>query len=205
MMGLRARLLAAVFPGACLIIVAGLLIDTAARTFAVFLGFFGFLVLVMWPIIALTVQIRHESRSSRGREISTLLGRSYVLVTAVQKFALQIGIPVVMLGGVGIFCLITAGDEPDQRVAKIVFGFGALLLLAVYLLLLLLGRSALTLRLAGIACVVFGAGALFTVITEVQDGSVVPADIIAAGAGIVVSAAGLWLLVTGRNSIKRRG
>ncbi len=201
-MGLRARLLAAVFPGACLIIVAGLLLDTF-RVFGAMLGFAGFLVLVIWPVIALVVQVRYERRASNGREITQLLGRSYALVTAVQKFAIFVGIPVAMLGGVGIYCLVTAGDDPDQELAKFLFGIGALLLLAFYLLFLVVGRTVLTLRLAGVACVVFGAGAVILTITEMQDGIVSPADVAASLAGLVLLAAGAWLLVTGRNTVKR--
>lgn len=112
-------------------------------------------------------------------------------------------LPTMMLGSIGVFCLVTAGDNSDERTFKTIVGFGALVLLAAYLLFLIRGRSPRSLRLAGLGLVVFGVGCLVAVILVIRDGLTSVGDVVMLVASIVLIAAGLWLSITGRNTFTR--
>lgn len=208
------------FPGAVLIVIGGALLE-ALPGFALAVGMIGFLVLIAWPIFTITVHIRHELKlkrheKERGSEpVSITQARVpsgdlavkdplHTFVSSVEFLIFTFGLPVALLGGLGVFCLVTAGDDPDKQGFKIFAGFGSLGLLGGYLIILIKGRSPRTLRVIGIALAVFGLAGTFAVASALGDAGVSSAgDVVMAIASVVMVAAGGWLAFTGRNTLKR--
>lgn len=208
------------FPGGLLIVIGGALLDHL-HGLGLSLALVGFLLLLAWPIFTITVHIRHERKLNRHKKqrdpepMSITQARSaseelsikdplHTFVTAVEARILMFGLPVAILGGLGVFCLVTAGDDPDKQSFKIFAGLGSLGLLGGYLLILVGGRSALTLRIIGVALAVFGLAGTFAVASVLGRVGVTSAgDVVMAIASVVMVAARLWVAITGRNMVKR--
>lgn len=219
-MAFKRQLVYMFFPGVLLIIIGGVLLDHL-HGLGVALASVGFLLLIAWPAFTITVHIRHERRLKRAErqrasgpvsitqvrvpvEEVTVHDPLHTFVTTVENLTFLIGLPVTLLGGLGVFCLVTVPSDPGKETFKILTGIGSLGLLVAYLFLIVRGRSALTLRVIGAAVTVFGiAGALavFTVLREAGITSV--SDIVMAVASVATIAGGLWLAFTGRNTFKR--
>lgn len=210
------------FPGGLLIILGGVLIDHL-HGFGVALALLGVLLLIAWPAFTITVGIRHERRLKRAErqrdsepvsitqvrtsvEEVTVDDPLHTFVTTVENLTFLIGLPVTFLGGLGVFCLVTAPSDPSKETFKILTGIASLGLLGAYMFLIVRGRSALTLRAIGAAVTVFGiAGALAVGLVLKVDGITSAGDVIMAVASVVMIAGGLFLTVTGRNTFKRVG
>ncbi|WP_125240736.1 hypothetical protein [Brevibacterium aurantiacum] len=219
-MTFRGQLVCMFFPGGLLVIIGGAMIDYL-HGFGVALGSVGFLLLIAWPIFTITVHIRHERRLKRAErqrdsepvsitqvgapvEEVTVRDPLHTFVATVENLTFLIGIPVTMLGGLGVFCLVTAPSDPGKETFKVLAGIGSLGLLGAYLLLIVRGRSAFTLKVIGAAVTVFGiAGALAVGLVLKEDGITSVSDVVMAVASVVMIAGGLWLAFTGRNTFKR--
>lgn len=214
------------YPGAILLILCGALVHTLPGL-ALGLGAIGALLFIAWPIFTIVVHIRHERRLKRylkaheSEPVSITEVRGSVedsavedfavrdplhtFVTRVEAFILTIGLPVLFLGGIGIFCLVTVNDDPGNEAFKAFAGLGSLGFLGAYLLFLLFGRSQRTLKIAGVALTVFGLAGIFGVASVVgEEGLTNAGDIVMAGASVVMTVLGIWLAATGRNTFKRR-
>lgn len=208
------------FPGGVLIVIGGALLDQL-HGLGVSLALVGFLLLLAWPIFSVAVHIRHgrklkhhtKQRGSAPVSITQVPGPSeelsikdplHTFVTAVEERVLMLGLPVAILGGLGVFCLVTAGDDLDEQGFKIFAGVGSLGLLGGYLLILLGGRSPLTLRIIGVGLAVFGLAGTFALASVLgRVGVTSVGDVVMAIASLVMVATGLWLAITGRNTFKR--
>ena len=208
------------FPGGLLIILGGALLDHL-HGFGVALALLGALLLIAWPAFTITVHIRHERRLKRAEQqrdsepVSITQVRTSVeevtvddplhtFVTTVENLTFLIGLPVTLLGGLGVFCLVTVASDPSKETFKILTGIGSLGLLVAYLFLIVRGRSAFTLKVIGAAVTVFGiAGALAVGLVLKEDGITSVSDVVMAVASVVTIAGGLWLAFTGRNTFKR--
>ncbi|GAA1558801.1 hypothetical protein [Brevibacterium picturae] len=219
-MGFKGQLVCMFFPGGLLIVIGASLRDVLPDL-GLPLAMLGFLLLIAWPIFTITVHVRHERRLKRQQkrdsesvaltqaripsEDLSVRDPLHTFVTTVETLILMFGLPVAFLGGLGVFCLVTAGDDPNQKVLKAAIGVGSLGLLGGYLLILLRGRSPQTLRIIGVAVAVFGLAGLVAVASVlVSEGVTSVGDIVMAIAGVVMTAAGTWLAITGRNTVKRR-
>lgn len=210
------------FPGAILLLICGTLVHTLPGL-AQGVGAIGALALVGWPIFTIVVHVRHRRRLERcliaheSEPVSITEVRSSVedfgvrdplhtFVTSVEAFILTIGLPVLFLGGIGIFCLVTVNDDPGKGAFNAFAGVGVLGLLGAYLVFLVFGRSKRTLRIGGVALIVFGLAGTFAVASVlVEEGITSVSDIVMAGASVVMTLLGIWLVVTGRNTFKRKG
>lgn len=221
-MTFKAQLVCMFFPGFLVIVIGGVLVD-ALPGFGAGLAAAGFLLLIAWPIFSITVHIRHErklKRRARDRQSApvaiTTLGTDaeaaetpvhdplHTFVSAVEFLTFTFAIPVAILGGLGIYCLVTAGEGPDKAAIKAFAGIGSLGLLGAYLLILLRGRSVQTLRVIGVALAVFGLAGTFAVAAVLGDGGATSVgDVVMAVASVVMVAAGIWLAITGRNTFTR--
>lgn len=208
------------FPGAILLLICGTLVHTLPGL-AQGVGAIGALALVGWPIFTIVGHVRHRRRLERcliaheSEPVSITEVRSSVedfgvrdplhtFVTSVEAFILTIGLPVLFLGGIGIFCLVTVNDDPGKGAFKAFAGVGVLGLLGAYLVFLVFGRSKRTLRIGGVALIVFGLAGTFAVASVlVEEGITSVSDIVMAGASVVMTVLGIWLVVTGRNTFKR--
>lgn len=214
------------YPGAILIILCGTLIDSLPGL-ALGLGLLGAFVFIAWPIFTIVVHIRHERRLKRylkaheaeavsiaevrapgenRAHIEDLAVRDplHTFVASVEGFILTIGLPVLFLGGLGIFCLVTVNDDPGKESFKVFAGVGSLALLGAYLIFLLFGRSQRTLRIAGVAIAVFGLAGVFAVASVLgTEGITSVGDVVMAVASVVMTVLGIWLAITGRNTFKR--
>ncbi|AOP54767.1 hypothetical protein [Brevibacterium aurantiacum] len=211
------------FPGGILIVAGGALMDVMPG-FGLGIGVLGFLLLVAWPIFAIAVNIRHGQRLKRLQKqrdfepvsITEATPPSddlnfrdplHAFVTTVEQLILIIAIPVLILGGIGVFCLATLHDDPDQELFKLLAGCGALILHSMYVVFLVVGRSALMLRIAGGGLALFGLALTVGVGSELADagGVTSTSDIVVGIASVVMVVVGVWLLFTGRNTFKRVG
>ena len=209
------------FPGGLLIIIiTGTLLDVLPDI-AKPLGVVAFLVLIAWPIFTIIVHLRHERKLKRHKtqrvsepvSITQVRAASegvavhdplHTFLTTVEHLILIIGLPVALLGGLGVFCLVTAGDNHSDQAFKTFAGIGSLGLLGGYLLILIGGRSSLTLRIIGIALAVFGFAGIFALASVLGQAGVTSAgDVVMAVASMVMVVAGGWLAFTGRNTLKR--
>lgn len=210
------------FPGACFIFVSGLLSE-ALPGLALGMGFVGFFVLIAWPIFTIVVHVRHDRRlrHQQKRRISdhrniteTQVSASevpindplFTFVSGVEAVIMMFALPILLLGGIGVFCLVTLNDDPGTTIVKGVAGVASLGLLGGYLFMLLRRRSPSTLRIVGIAVAVFGIAGLIAVGTVLRsDGLTNLGDVIMAVTSVVMIAAGMWLAITGRNSFTHTG
>lgn len=216
------------FPGGLLVVIGGALLDVLPG-FGLGVAMIGFLLLIAWPIFSIIVHLRHEGKLKRAERLSEALGDEHgvdravgstdrgrsrfessvrdplhTFLASVELLIFTFGLPVTLLGGLGVYCLVTAGDEPDKQGFKIFAGIGSLGLLGGYLFILIGGRSPLTLRIIGIAVAVFGLAGTFAVASVLgQAGVTSVGDGVMAVASVVMVAAGGWLAFTGRNSLKR--
>lgn len=171
-MTFKGHIVSLLFPGGILIVAGGALMDVMPG-FGLGIGVLGFLLLVAWPIFAIAVNIRHGQRLKRLQKqrdfepvsITEATPPSddlnfrdplHAFVTTVEQLILIIAIPVLILGGIGVFCLATLHDDPDQELFKLLAGCGALILHSMYVVFLVVGRSALMLRIAGGGLALFG-------------------------------------------------
>lgn len=208
------------FPGGLLIILGGVLLDHL-HGLGVALASLGVLLLIAWPAFTITVHIRHERRLKRAErqrdcepvnitevrapvEEVTVDDPLHAFVTTVENMTFLIGLPVTFLGGLGVFCLVTAPSDPSKETFKMLTGIASLGLLGAYVFLIVRGRSALTLRVIGAAVTVFGiAGALAVGLVLKEDGITSAGDVVMSVASVGMIAGGLFLTVTGRNTFKR--
>lgn len=208
------------FPGGLLIVIGGALINVLPG-FGLGVGMFGFLLLIAWPIFTIIVHIRHERKLKRHKKqrvsepvsITQIKAASedvavhdpvHTFLTTVEHLILIIGLPVALLGGLGVFCLVTSGDNHSDQAFKTFAGIGSLGLLGSYLFILIGGRNPLTLRIIGIALAVFGFAGTFAVASVLgQAGATSAGDVVMAVASMVMVLAGGWLAFTGRNTLKR--
>ena len=216
----RLQVVCMFFPGGVLLVIGGVLLDHL-HGLGLSLALVGFLLLLAWPIFTITVHIRHgrklRSHKKQGdmEPVSITPVRSsfeelsihdplHTFVTAVESRILTIGLPVAVLGGVGVFCLVTASDDPSRTFFKVFVGVAFLGLLGAYMFLLIYGRSTLTLRIFGVSLAVFGlAGISALAFVLARLGVTSVGDVVMAIASVAMVAAGLWLAVTGRNTVKR--
>lgn len=225
-MTFKGQIVCMFFPGAVLLILCGTLIDHLPGL-ALGVGVLGAFLFIAWPIFTIVVHVRHGRRLKRylNEHESEAVGitearapgenRAHIedlgvrdplhtFVASVEGFILTIGLPVLFLGGLGIFCLVTANDDPGKEAFKAFAGVGSLCLLGAYLLFLLFGRSQRTLRIAGVALAVFGLAGVFAVASVLGSGGITSVgDVVMAGASLVMTVLGIWLAVTGRNTFKR--
>lgn len=210
------------FPGVCFIFLSGLLSD-ALPNFALGVGFVGFLVLIAWPIFTIVVHVRHDRRlklqqkqhipdhrhSAEAQVSASVVPVNdplFTFVSGVEAVIMMFALPMLLLGGIGVFCLVTLNDEPGTTIVKAVGGAASLGLLGGYLFMLARGRTPSTLRIVGIAVAVFGLAGLIAVGTVLaSDGVTGLGDVIMAVTSVVMVASGLWLAITGRNTFKRQG
>ncbi|TSI12078.1 hypothetical protein [Brevibacterium aurantiacum] len=210
------------FPGACFILVSGLLSE-AFPSLALGMGFVGFFVLIAWPIFTIVVHVRHDRRLRRQQKRRISDHRSitepqvsasevpindslFTFVSGVEAVIMMFALPIILLGGIGVFCLVTLNDDPGTTIVKGVAGAASLGLLGGYLFMLMRGRTPSTLRIVGIAVAVFGIAGLIAVGTVLRsDGLTNLGDVIMAVTSVVMIAAGMWLAITGCNSFIRTG
>lgn len=174
-----------------------------SEPFALILAGLGVVIFLAWPIFTMVIEIRCARLHKRGLEIGLGLGRAQTLIARVHGITLLIALPVAVFGGLGTYLLLTAGADPEQRLGKIAIAIGCFALLGVVLLFLARGRTPLTLRLSGLALVIFGAGGLSLLVPELSGGIDNFGDGIMLIASILLVAAGVWLAFTGRNSALR--
>lgn len=189
-------------PGGVLML-AGAALVRVSEPLALTLAGVGAVIFLGWPIFTLVTETRCAALRKRGLEIGSGLGRAQTLIARVHGITMLIVLPVAVFGGLGTYCLITAGADPEQRFGKIAIGIGSFALLGVVLLFLARGRKPLTLRLSGIALAIFGIGGLSLLVPELSVGIDSLGDAVMLIASILLLAAGLWLAVTGRNSLRR--
>lgn len=210
-MTFKGQIVCMFFPGAILLLLCGTLIDSLPGL-ALGVGMLGAFLFIAWPIFTVAVHIRHERRLKRQQKAHESEAVSFTevrdplhtFVVGIEGFILTIGLPVLLLGGLGIFCLVTVNDDPGTEDFTAFAGLGALGLLGAYLLFLLFGRSRLTLRIAGVALAVFGLAGLFAVAALLgRDGITTVGDVVMAVASVVMTVVGIGLAVTGRNTFKR--
>lgn len=210
-MAFKGQIVCMFYPGAILFLLCGTLIDRLPGL-ALGVGVLGAFVFIAWPIFTIVVHIRHERRlkrrlkahDSEAVSITEVRDPLHAFVTSVEGFILTIGLPVLFLGGLGIFCLVTVNDDPGKEGFKAFAGVGSLGFLGAYLLFLLFGRSQRTLRIAGVALAVFGLAGVFGVASVLgSEGLTSVGDVVMAGASVVMTVLGIWLAVTGRNTFKR--
>lgn len=214
------KLVCLFFPGAVFILLSGLLSDVLPGI-ALGMGFVGFFVLIGWPIFSIVVEVRHDRRLKRQqRQHSSEPGPItetrrlaaevpvtdplFTFVSGVEAVIMMFALPILLLGGLGVFCLVTLDEDPDTTIVKAICAVACLALLGGYLLIILRGRTPLTLRIVGITVAVFGLAGLVAVASAVvSDGGPNVADVIMAVTSVVMIAVGLWLAITGRNDFRR--
>lgn len=225
-MTFKGQIVCMFFPGAILFLLCGMLLDSLPGL-ALGVGMLGAFVFIAWPIFTIVVHVRHERRLKRylkaheSEGVSITEARApgetlahmeefavrdplHTFVTSVEGFILTIGLPVLFLGGLGIFCLVTVNEDPGKEDFKALAGIGSLGLLGAYLLFLLFGRSQRTLRIAGVAVAVFGLAGLLAVASVLgREGITNVGDVVMAVASVLMIVVGIWLAVTGRNTFKR--
>ncbi|WP_193072959.1 hypothetical protein [Brevibacterium sp. FME37] len=210
-MTFKGQIVCMFYPGAILFILCGMLLDNLPGL-ALGVGMLGAFLFIAWPIFTIVVHVRHERRLKRylkaleSEAVSITEARDplHTFVASVESFILTIGLPVLFLGGLGIFCLVTADDDPGKESFKAFAGVGSLGLLGAYLLFLLFGRSQRTLRIAGVALAVFGLAGVFAVASVLgSEGITNVGDVVMAVASVVMTVLGIWLAITGRNTFKR--
>ncbi|MBM7768498.1 hypothetical protein [Glutamicibacter nicotianae] len=163
----------------------------------------GLLLLVAWPAFCIVVEIRTTRRRNRGLDISPRLTAAQRAIAAIQAVTMLILLPTIVLGGLAVYCLLTADEDPGQGMFKIAVGTGSLLLAAVPLLFFAHGRSPFMLRLAVVGVTLFGAGGLGAAALGDRDGGAGGGELVMLVAGLVMICAGAWLAVTGRNRWRR--
>lgn len=128
------------------------------------------------------------------------------VLPGVDAVIMMFALPMLLLGGIGVFCLVTLNEDPETTTVKAVGGIASLGLLAGYLFMMVRGRTPLTLRIMGIAVAAFGLAGLIAVGTVLaSDGVTSVGDVIMAVTSVVMVASGLWLAITGRNTFTRQG
>lgn len=182
---------------------AGAALVQVSEPLALTLAGVGAAIFLAWPIFTLVIEIRCSALRKLGLEIGSGLGRAQTLIARVQGITMLIVLPVAVFGGLGTYCLLTAGADPEQRLGKLAIGIGSFALLGVVLLFLARGRTPMTLRLSGIALAIFGAGGLGLLVPVLSGGIDSFGDAVMLIASILLLAAGLWLAITGRNSLRR--
>lgn len=181
-MTFKGHIVSLLFPGGILIVAGGALMDVMPG-FGLGIGVLGFLLLVAWPIFAIAVNIRHGQRLKRLQK-----QRDFEPVSITEATP-------------------PLHDDPDQELFKLLAGCGALILLSMYVVFLVVGRSALMLRIAGGGLALFGLALTVGVGSELADagGVTSTSDIVVGIASVVMVVVGVWLLFTGRNTFKRVG
>ncbi|WP_193086653.1 hypothetical protein [Brevibacterium aurantiacum] len=220
-MNFAGKLVCLFFPGAVFIFLSGLLSDVLPGV-ALGVGYVGFFVLIAWPIFSIVVEVshnrrlkhqqRHHSPELRDTETQVLAAEApvkdslYTFTSGVDAVIMMFALPMLLLGGIGVFCLVTLNEDPETTTVKAVGGIASLGLLAGYLFMMVRGRTPLTLRIMGIAVAAFGLAGLIAVGTVLaSDGVTSVGDVIMAVTSVVMVASGLWLAITGRNTFKRQG
>ncbi|WP_240372680.1 hypothetical protein [Brevibacterium zhoupengii] len=220
-MNFAGKLVCLFFPGAMFIVLSALLSDVLPGV-ALGVGFVGFFVLIAWPIFSIVVEVRHNRRLKHQQrqhgldpgnttETQSLAAETpdkdplYTFTSGVDAVIMMFALPMLLLGGIGVFCLVTLNDDPDTTIIKAVGGIASLGLLGGYLFMMVRGRTPLTLRVVGVAVAIFGLAGLIAVGTVLaSDGVTSIGDVIMAITSVVMIAAGLWLAITGRNTVKRQ-
>lgn len=199
---MRKTLMTFLAPGMILII-GGALLAGVAEAIAISLYILGVLVLIGWPLTAVIVHVRISRRQERGQQISSGLARAQSFVEAASAIILTIVLPCVLIGWIGVYCLVTAAYDPEDAIFYTVVGFGMLLVLVAYLSIFVFGRSKTILRMMGVAILTFGVIFLVGATPEFIDGEAG----LRAGAGLIggvlMSIGGLWLTITGRSTWSR--
>ncbi|MGO2861119.1 MAG: hypothetical protein ACTIC1_08190 [Brevibacterium sp.] len=175
------RLLIMFFPGGLLILSGGFLLDVDPD-FGTSVGLVGFALLILWPIISITGHARHRAKLKRQEEQVGKEGQVgnedqeeaiadplHSFVSAVEYLIFTVAVPSAVLGGMGALFVFAAGDDPDLEWVKILAGISMWGLLGAYLLILLRGRSASTLRIIGAALAVCGLAGILVVIAVLKE------------------------------------
>ncbi|UVI35247.1 hypothetical protein [Brevibacterium spongiae] len=199
---MRENLFTFLAPGFILII-GGALLVRVAEAVAIPLIILGVLVLIGWPITAIIVDVRVTRQQKHDQPISSGLARAHSFTEAVSAITMIFVIPSAVLGGLGIFCLVTAADDPEDTMFKTIVGFGALLLLVGYLSIFAFGRSKTVLRFIGMAVLIFGVICLVGATQEFIVGEAGRRSGAGLIGGLLMSIAGLWLTITGRTTWSR--
>ena len=200
---MRETLLIFLTPGMILIVGAALL-GGFAEAIAISFYILGVLVLIGWPLTAVIVHIRISRCQERGQQISSGLARAQSFVEAVSAIIMTVVLPSAVIGWIGVFCLVTAADDPEDAIFKTVVGFGMLLVLVAYLSILVFGRSKTILRVMGAAILIFGVIFLVGVTQEFIDGEAGRRSGVGLIGGVLMSIGGLWLTITGRSTWSRK-
>lgn len=185
---MRAQIVSVLAPGLILIILGGALIDVWPGP-AGAISLVGFVVLVGWPLLVIVTEVRHRSAARRTAPDPAI--------------TLMIVLPVALLGGLGVFCLVTAAREADHPVLRAIVGVACLLLLATFLVLAFRGRSALTLRFVGVPVALLGIGIGGWAITDWSADGPTLGTAVGLIASVALLVCGGWLAMTGRNSVRR--
>ena len=200
---MRETLLIFLAPG-MILIVGGALLGRVAETVAISLYILGVLVLIGWPLTAVIVNVRISRCQERGQQISSGLARAQSAIETASAIIMTIVVPCALIGWIGVYCLVTAADDPEDAIFKTVVGFGTLLVLVAYLAIFVLGRSKTILRMMGVAVLVFGVIVLVGVTQVFIDGEAGLRSGSGLVGGIIMAVCGLWLAITGRTSWSRR-
>ena len=200
---MRETLLIFLAPGMILIVGAALL-GGFAEAIAISFYILGVLVLIGWPLTAVIVHIRISRCQERGQQISSGLARAQSFVEAVSAIIMTVVLPSAVIGWIGVFCLVTAADDPEDAIFKTVVGFGMLLVLVAYLSILVFGRSKTILRVMGAAILIFGVIFLVGVTQEFIDGEAGRRSGVGLIGGVLMSIGGLCLTITGRSTWSRK-
>ena len=199
---MRETLMTFLAPG-MILIVGGALLGRVAETVAISLYILGVLVLIGWPLTAVIVNVRISRCQERGQQISSGLARAQSAIETASAIIMTIVVPCALIGWIGVYCLVTAADDPEDAIFKTVVGFGTLLVLVAYLSIFVFGRSKTILRMMGVAILTFGVIFLVGATPEFIDGEAG----LRAGAGLIggvlMSIGGLWLTITGRSTWSR--
>ena len=166
---MRETLMTFLAPG-MILIVGGALLGRVAETVAISLYILGVLVLIGWPLTAVIVNVRISRCQERGQQISSGLARAQSAIETASAIIMTIVVPCALIGWIGVYCLVTAADDPEDAIFKTVVGFGTLLVLVAYLAIFVLGRSKTILRMMGVAVLVFGVIVLVGVTQVFIDG-----------------------------------
>ena len=200
---MRLHVISLLMPGIILTLLGVALIDVS-ESVAISIALIGVLVLIGWPITAAVIGVRLNRCRRRDEELPPGLAKAQSFVEAVTAITMIFVLPVVILGGLSAFCLITAADDPEDSIFKTIVGFAALLLLVAYLSIVAFGRSSLTLRFIGVAVLIFGVICVVGTTQEFIDGEAGRRSGTGFIGGVLMSICGLWLTITGRNIWSRK-